>query len=134
MGIDISVACPDGFEPNPVFVSAAKTNAHQIDSNVEILCEPSDAVEDADIVYTDVFVSMGQDAERETRLNVFLPKFQVNSNLLQLAPDDAIFMHDLPCHRGEEVTDDVIDGPRSVVWDQAENRLHATKGLLALIL
>ena len=95
--------------------------------------KPEEAVSGADIVYTDVWASMGQEAESEVRRQAFAG-YQVDSKLLPIAKPDAIFMHDLPAHRGEEVTDDVIDGPQSVVFDQAENRMHAQKALLAKLL
>ncbi len=134
MGINIAVACPAIYEPDPEFVRTAKKNAETTGSSVDITTSPKHAVAEADIVYTDVFVSMGQEAEREERLRSFLPEYQVNSELMLSASSAAIFMHPLPCRRGEEVTGEVIDGPQSVVWDQAENRLHTTKSLLALLL
>jgi len=134
MGMNIAVACPAIYEPDPEFVRAAKKNAETTGSSVDITTSPKQAVAKADIVYTDVFVSMGQEAEKEDRLKSFLPDYQVNSELMLSASSAAIFMHPLPCRRGEEVTGEVIDGPRSVVWDQAENRLHTTKSLLALLL
>ena len=100
-----------------------------------VLCteDPREAVKQADVVYTDVWTSMGQESESDKRRQIFAA-FQVNGELLTLAKDDAIFMHDLPAHRGQEVTDDVIDGLQSVVFDQAENRMHATKALLIHVL
>jgi ornithine carbamoyltransferase len=89
-------------------------------------------VKEADVIYTDVWVSMGQDAEAQERKSTMKP-FQVNSSLMAAAPKNSVFMHCLPAHRGEEVTDDVIDSRNSVVWDQAENRLHAQKGIMALL-
>ena len=104
-------------------------------SGTEILCteNPEAAVKDVDIVYTDVWASMGQESEAEERAHVF-SNYQVNKQLLSMAKEDAIFMHPLPAHRGEEVTDDVMDSPQSVVFDQAENRMHAQKALLAQML
>lgn len=134
MGVDISVACPEGYEPNRSFVEWALENAKASGSKIKVCREPLEAVEGADFVYTDVIASMGQESERELRLKVFLPKYQVTNELLKLASRDAYFMHPLPCHRGEEVASEVVDGPRSIVWDQAENRLHTTKALLSLIL
>jgi ornithine carbamoyltransferase len=134
IGINLSIACPEGYEPNEKFISLALKNAEESGSQIEIIREPLKAVENADFIYTDVIVSMGQEAEREKKLSVFLPKYQVTSELLKLAAKNVYFMHPLPCHRGEEVTSDVIDGPNSIVWDQAENRLHTTKALLSLIL
>ncbi len=134
MGLNIVVACPPGYEPNPEFLKRARTNAEIAGSNVDLVRSPRHAISKADIIYTDVFVSMGQEAEREKRLRTFLPEYQINSELASLASNKAIFMHPLPCRRGEEVTADVVDGPLSVVWDQAENRLHTTKSLLCLLL
>ncbi len=98
--------------------------------NVKVLDDAADAVDGADCVITDTWVSMGDDAERDRRLELLQP-FQVNAKLMSRAKRDAVFMHCLPAHRGEEVTDDVLDGPQSVTWDEAENRLHAQKGVLA---
>lgn len=129
MGMDISVACPKGYEPPAEIVGMARKHASEGGTMVEILREPKEAVRGADVVYTDVFVSMGMEKERARRLRAFRG-YRVDSDLLNRAKADAIFMHCLPAHRGEEVTDEVIDGPRSVVFDQAENRLHAQKALL----
>ncbi|HEX9429523.1 MAG TPA: ornithine carbamoyltransferase, partial [Candidatus Bathyarchaeia archaeon] len=95
---------------------------------------PEEAVKAADAIYTDTFVSMGMEKEKETRLSTFIPKYQVDRGLLSHAKPGAIFLHCLPAHRGEEVTEDVIDSPQSAVWDEAENRLHTARGLLSLIL
>jgi len=134
MGLDLSIACPEGYEPSTEAIRFAEKNSTHSGSKIEILRDPFRAVENANVIYTDTFVSMGNEAEREERLRVFLPKYQVNSRLLDAAPSDALFMHCLPAHRGEEVTDDVIDGPRSIVWDEAENRLHTEKAILAEII
>ena len=131
MGIDISIACPPGYEPSSEALEFARRNSMETGSTVRILREPLEAVRGANIVYTDTFVSMGDEAEREKRLSVFLPKYQVNGELMKAAAEDALFMHCLPAHRNEEVTDEVIDGSRSVVWDEAENRLHTAKAILA---
>ena len=125
--IKVKVGCPEGYEPYKEALNFAK-------GSVEVIHDPKEAVKDADIVYTDSFISMGHEQEREERLKVFLPKYQVNKELFSLAKRDAIFMHCLPAKRGEEVTDDVIDSKRSAVWKQAENRLHAQKALLATLL
>ncbi len=103
-------------------------------ASISIVEDPLEAVKTADAIYTDTFVSMGMEKEKETRLSTFIPKYQVNRELLSHAKPGAIFLHCLPAHRGEEVTDDVLDGPQSAVWDEAENRLHTAKGLLSLIL
>jgi len=134
VGMNISVACPEGYEPLPTAVEWARRNAEETGSKVEILRSPEEAVRDADIIYTDVFVSMGFEAEREKRLRAFLPRYQVNSRLMGMAREDAVFMHCLPARRGEEVTDEVLDGSQSIVLDQAENRLHSQKALLYLML
>lgn len=134
LGISVDVACPEGYEPNEDYLRAARLEASKTNCAISVMREPKEAVEDADIVYTDVFVSMGQEAEAIKRKRNFLPKYQVNATLLENCKKDFIFMHDLPAHRGEEVTDEVIDSPRSVVWDQAENRLHTAKAILMLLL
>ena len=134
LGLDMAVACPKGYEPDGKVLQWAKINSERTGTTVTITREPGEAVEDADVIYTDVIVSMGQDVEREKKLKTFLPTYQVNKDLLAKASREAVFMHCLPAHRGEEVTDDVIDGPQSIVWDQAENRMHAQKGVLALLL
>ncbi|MCS7120479.1 MAG: ornithine carbamoyltransferase [Nitrososphaerota archaeon] len=134
VGINISVACPKNFEPDPTVLKWALENARLSGSEVRLVRDPVEAVKDADIVYTDTFVSMGDEAEREERLRVFIPKYQVTSALLEKASDQVLFMHCLPAHRMEEVTDEVIDGPRSIVWDQAENRLHSSKAIFAYVL
>jgi len=133
IGIDISVACPQGYEPASEALNSARRNSEETGSKIEVLRDPFEAARDADVIYTDTFVSMGDEAEREERLAVFLPKYQVNAELLEAASKDVIFMHCLPAHRNEEVTDEVIDGPRSVVWDEAENRLHTAKAILTKI-
>jgi ornithine carbamoyltransferase len=133
LGVNVSVACPQGYEPYNSVQIMAKTNAQDSTSKVEILREPSEAVKNADVIYTDTFVSMGDEAERKTRLKTFLPKYKVTSDLFKHASKDALFMHCLPAHRNEEVTDEVMDGSYSVVWDQAENRLHTAKALLAKV-
>ncbi|RLG57154.1 MAG: ornithine carbamoyltransferase [Hadesarchaea archaeon] len=133
VGADISLACPGGYEPSQEITEKAKLNARKNGSKVEITHNPEEAVSEADVVYTDVFVSMGMEKEREARLKAF-KGYQVNPQLLALAKRDVIFMHCLPAMRGIEVTDEVIDGSHSVVWDQAENRLHAQKSLLLWLL
>ena len=123
----ISVATPDGFEPSNVAVSTAKLH-----TDIEITNDPIKAVEDADVVMTDTFVSIHN--TDNDRLEKFLPKFQVNTDLMGKAKKNAIFLHCLPAKRDQEVTHDVIDGPQSVVWDEAENRLHIQKALLVSLL
>jgi ornithine carbamoyltransferase len=125
----LRVATPAGFEPLPRFVDAARRIAGETGASLELGADPIAAVTDADVVYTDVWTSMGQEQEYERRRRSF-QGYQVNAELLRHAKPDAIVMHDLPAHRGEEITDDVMDGPQSVVFDQAENRLHAQKAIL----
>ncbi|ABL77816.1 ornithine carbamoyltransferase [Thermofilum pendens] len=129
LGVRIRVAAPREYMPSEELLG------RDVLSRIEVYEDPEEAVRDADVVYTDVFVSMGQEKEREYRLKVFLPKYQVNSQLLRsVGREDFIFMHCLPAHRGEEVTDDVIESPQSVVFDQAENRLHTSKSVLLHLL
>lgn len=134
LGVDISVACPPKYRPYEKALKWAQENAEESGSSVEIVENPVEAVKGANVIYTDTFVSIGAEAEREERLKAFIPKYQVRPELFQHAAEDAVFMHCLPARRGEEVTDEVIDGPRSIVWDQAENRLHTAKAVLALII
>lgn len=133
VGMDISIASPSGYEPVDGIVEDAKVQAGKSESEVMAADDPRSAVENADVVYTDVIASMGQEEEREERLNDF-EGYQVNSELMDLARDDAIFMHCLPAHRGEEVTAEVIDGPQSVVFQQAQNRMHTEKAILTSLL
>ena len=132
-GMNYRIASPAGYTIREEILSLAQSYARG--SGAELFCteESRQAVSGADIVYTDVWTSMGQEAEGQVRRQVF-SNYQVDSELLSLAKEDAIFMHDLPAHRGEEVTDEVIDGPQSVVFDQAENRMHIQKALLAQML
>lgn len=133
VGMNISAACPKGYEPNVEIVKQAQENAAKSGAKLEILNDPQKAVAGADVIYTDVLVSMGQEKEREQRIKDF-KGYQVNAELLKRAKTDVIFMHCLPAHRGEEVAAEVIDGPHSVVFDQAENRLHAQKAVLAMVM
>jgi ornithine carbamoyltransferase len=130
VGMDISVAHPEGYGPSAEAVGLAGEFSKSSGTKVELTMEPETAARDADVIYTDTFVSMGQEGEKDRKLNAFLPKYQVTEKTFQSAKPDAIFMHCLPAHRGEEVAADVIDGPRSVVWDEAENRLHIQKAIL----
>jgi len=132
-GMNLRIASPAGYGINEEILNTARQYAAE--SGAVIFCteEPCQAVTGADIVYTDVWTSMGQETEAEKRQQAFAG-FQVNDELLSLAREDAIFMHDLPAHRGEEVTDDVMDGERSVVFEQSENKMHMLKALLAEIL
>ncbi|MEB3860832.1 MAG: ornithine carbamoyltransferase [Desulfurococcales archaeon] len=131
LGVNITVATPSKYKPHPRVMEAALEAARETGAEIKIIEDPREAVKGADVVYTDVWVSMGQEGEAEERLRIFRP-YQVNRELMELA-GGAIFMHCLPAMRGQEVTDEVIDGPWSVVWDQAENRLHVQKAVLALL-
>lgn len=133
VGMDISVGCPEKYRPEGAVVKQAKEVAARTDAKVTVLPDPVDAVKGADVVYTDVWVSMGMEKEKAERERIFEP-YQVNQTLVNKAEEDAIVMHCLPAHRGLEITDEVLDGPKSVVWDQAENRLHAQKALLVTLL
>jgi len=129
LGVDVTVACPDGYDPHPDAVQDARADAAATGAKIEIVYDPEKGVRDADVVYTDVWASMGQETEAEERRRIFLP-FQVNENLMAKAKRDAIFLHCLPAHRGDEVTDAVIDAPYSYVFQEAENRLHAQKAIM----
>ncbi|WP_405289557.1 ornithine carbamoyltransferase [Methanobrevibacter sp.] len=129
LGMDMAVACPDEYKPNAEIVAKAKEYAAKNNSTITITSDVKSAVSDADVIYTDVWVSMGDEEEAEKRRADF-KEYQVNQELIDLADDDVIFMHCLPAIRGEEVSAEVIDGPHSVVYDQAENRMHAQKGVL----
>jgi len=129
LGAHITVACPSGFEPDPIAVQQASQDAELTSAKIEVLRDPLQAVKNADVVYTDVWASMGQESEAEARKLSFRP-YQVNKELMAKAKGDAIFMHCLPAHRGDEVTDEVIDSSSSVVFQEAENRLHTQKALM----
>lgn len=132
-GVRMRVATPSGYEPDREIVASAKEDGYETGFDLFLTDDPEEAVRSADAVYTDTWTSMGQEEEKEERKKVFTP-FQVNRKLMTLAEPDAIFMHCLPAHRGEEVTDDVIDSPQSVVFDQAENRLHIQKAVMLLLM
>lgn len=132
LGIHFYVASPKGYELTPDFVSKTRLSADGKDL-IHLHNDPREVAKDADVLYTDTWVSMGQEAEKESRAQAF-KGFQINGDLLKLAKNDVKVMHCLPAHRGEEITDDVIDGPHSIVYDQAENRLHVEKALLKLLL
>lgn len=133
IGINLSIACPTGFEPNEDVLNVARQEASKSSTEISITDDPLKAVQNADVLATDTFVSIGKDEERQQREEIFLPRYQVNSNLLSSAKQDCIFMHCLPASRGREVTSEVIDGKASVVWDQAENRLHVQKALMCML-
>ena len=132
-GIDVTIAAPAGFEPNAEFVRAAEDRARLTGASVTTTTDPRQAATGADVLVTDTWTSMGQENDGLDRVAPFRP-FQINAELLSLAAPDAIVLHCLPAHRGHEITDEVIDGPHSVVWDEAENRLHAQKALLVWLL
>jgi ornithine carbamoyltransferase len=129
LGADFVAATPEGYEPDEGTVEVAR----EAGGSVELTHDPHEAAQGADVLYTDVWTSMGQDDERERRLRD-LAGFGIDSDLVRLAADGAIVLHCLPAHYGEEITEDVLYGPQSAVWDQAENRLHAQKALLALVI
>ncbi|PIU45557.1 MAG: ornithine carbamoyltransferase [Ignavibacteriales bacterium CG07_land_8_20_14_0_80_59_12] len=128
-GANVAICCPKGYEPNPEIFRLATEDARETGATIRVLHDPKEAVRSADVIYTDVWASMGQEAEAEARKEIFKP-YQVNAALMKLAKPDAIFMHCLPAHRGDEVTDDVIDSTQSVVYDEAENRLHMQKAVM----
>jgi ornithine carbamoyltransferase len=132
-GAHIRVATPSGFEPDPVVVSEAKRVARETRGKIEILQSPEEAVADAQAIYTDVWASMGQEEEVAAR-EIAFQGYQVNEALVSLAAPDAVFLHCLPAHRGSEVSEGVIDSPRSIIFDQAENRMHVQKAILLTLL
>ena len=129
LGMNFTIACPEGYEPDKELYEKALELANKTGAKIEIVRDPIEAASGADVLYTDVWVSMGDEAEAEVRMKVF-QGYQINQKVVEAAKSDVIVMHCLPAHRGLEITDDVIDGPHSVVWDEAENRLHAQKALL----
>lgn len=131
VGMHVTCACPAGYEPDPEVVAAARADGTATGAKMDIVRDPKEAVRGADILYTDVWASMGQEAEYEKRVRDF-KGYQINAELVSMANPDCIVMHCLPAHRGDEITDDAADGPHSVLWDEAENRLHAQKAILAL--
>ncbi|AST08117.1 ornithine carbamoyltransferase [Anoxybacillus flavithermus] len=133
VGMHCAVASPKGYEPKEAVVKEAKQIANESGATIVVTNDPYEAIADADVVYTDVWASMGQEAEANERMHVFAP-FQVNEALVQQAKQDFMFLHCLPAHRGEEVTEGVIDGVRSYIFQQAGNRLHAQKALLVSLL
>jgi ornithine carbamoyltransferase len=133
VGAHIRVATPEGYEPKAQIVAEARRAARETRAKIEFFHKADEAVAGAQAVYTDVWASMGQEAEAAAREKIFAP-FQVNDTLMGLAASDAVFLHCLPAHRGSEVTDAVIDSPRSIVFDQAENRLHVQKAILLMLL
>ena len=128
-GMNMSIACPSGYEPNSEIFAKARTIAEQSGSKLEVIAEVEEAARNADVLYTDVWVSMGEETESQKRMKDF-SGYQINSKLLSLAESDALVMHCLPAHRGVEITDDVIEGKQSAVWRQAENKQYGAAGVL----
>jgi len=133
MGMNMTLGCPEGYGPNSEVVTEAKKEARKNGGEIVVTHDPKEAIRDADIVYTDVWTSMGEEKEHPKRVKIFKP-YQVNSKLVELAKKDYLFMHCLPAHRGEEVTDEVADSKHSIIFDQAENRLHTQKALMVLVM
>ncbi len=133
LGVEMWAACPPGYEPQAHIVEEARRRAQMRGSRIQVVHDPQEAAREADVLYTDVWASMGQEEEAEERRKLFAP-YQINAGLLALARPDVIVEHCLPAHRGEEITSDVIDGPHSVVLDEAENRMHVQKALVVELL
>ena len=133
VGMNFASASPKGYEPNAQVVANAKLDAAQSGSTIEILNDPFEAAKDADILYTDVWASMGQEAEHDERVKIF-KDYQINNELLRVADKRAIVMHCLPAHRGEEIAEDVLEKNANVIFDEAENRLHTQKAIMALLM
>ena len=133
VGMHFTIACPPGYEPNADILTEARSDGSSTGAEIQVVHDPKEALSTADAVYTDVWTSMGQEKETAERQRAFAG-FQVNQELMKAAPADALFLHCLPAHRGEEVTDEVLDGARSVALEQAENRLHAHKAILLAVL
>jgi ornithine carbamoyltransferase len=133
VGMNMNVGCPSGYIPNQKIFDSASQIALEKGVDLHLVSNPKEAVRNADVIYTDVWVSMGDEKEMRERTNIFMP-YQINSELISLAKSDCVVMHCLPAHRGQEITDEVIDGQHSIVFDQAENRLHAQKALLLKLL
>jgi ornithine carbamoyltransferase len=133
VGMNISIASPKGYKPKKQIVENALLNAEYTGSKIEILDDPVRAVKNADIIYTDVWASMGQEGESDKRKKIF-KNYQVNTKLVKNAKEDYLFMHCLPAHRGDEVIDEIADSPNSVIFDEAENRLHVQKAIMALVM
>lgn len=133
LGVQMAIASPKGFQPDPALLERALAARISPDLKIEVTDDPFVAVKGADFVYTDVWASMGQEKEHSERVKIFTP-YQVNAKLMAAAGSQALFLHCLPAHRGEEVTDEVVDSPASVVFDEAENRLHAQKAVMLLLM
>lgn len=133
LGMDVRVACPEGHEPYPQVVDRCRDIAAETRARVVVTNVVAEAAVGADVLYTDVWASMGQESESQARAEIF-DRYQLNADVVAQADAEVVVMHCLPAHRGQEITADVLDGPRSIVWDQAENRLHSQKALLAWLL
>lgn len=133
VGMNITIASPSGFEPDADIMDQARQDARETGATLKVVADPLEAIKGADVVYTDVWASMGQEDEAAAKEKMFL-QYQVNGQLLAQAKKDAIVLHCLPAKRGKEITDEVMDGPQSVVFDEAENRLHAHKAIMALVM
>lgn len=133
VGMNMVCASPRGYQPDPVVVKQAQEDAALTGCTVTVEENIFKAAENADVLYADVWTSMGEEAERDVRMAA-LHEYQINSELLKVAREDALVMHCLPAHRGEEITEEVLEGPQSVVWDEAENRLHTQKAIMALLM
>lgn len=133
VGMDVAIAAPKGYECNDIYVDEAKEAAKLTGSKILLTEDPAEAIADADVVYADTWISMGQEDQKAEKLKTFMP-YQINTELFSKAKEDAIFLHCLPAYRGYEVTEEIIDGPQSVIFDEAENRLHAQKAVLATLL
>jgi len=133
VGLNMNVACPKGYEPDKLVLEEAKSIAKLSNASINLFSDPKAAVRGVDVIYTDVWASMGQEQEANFRKKIF-ETFQINKNLVKLAKKNVLIMHCLPAHRGEEITDEVIDSHNSIVFDQAENRLHIQKAILAILL
>jgi len=128
-GMNMNVACPEGYDPDQTILGKARSLASDSNARLAVMRKPSDAAKGADVLYTDVWVSMGQDAERDKRMKAF-QGYQINSELLKTAKPDAVVMHCLPAHRGLEITDDVIEGTQSIVWQQGANKLYSAASVM----
>jgi ornithine carbamoyltransferase len=128
--LDLTLACPKGYTPDPAILKKAQSRKG---SNITVTSTPDNAVQDADVIYTDVWVSMGQEKDEAAKKQIFDP-YQVNKNLVAKAAKDVIVMHCLPAHRGEEISEEVLEGPHSVVWDQAENKMHMHKAVIEALI
>jgi len=133
LGIDMSIATPEGYEPDADIIQQTLAIAEETGSKIVVCRDPKEAIQGANFIYTDVWASMGQEAEQKER-EIAFANYQVDEELVKLADPNYMFMHCLPAHRGEEVTEGIIDGEHSIIFDQAENRLHAQKAVMAAIM